>query len=163
MILILAGGGDIEQKLRKLVRDMGLRERIVFRGRLTPDVLFPITCAADAGISLEEDLGLSYRYALPNKIFDYIQAGVPVLCSALPEMSRIVEHYGVGIVTGERDPEKVAKIIRNICFDRGKDFWREALERAAGELCWENESAGYLQLLGECGLAVRGSKTNSTS
>jgi len=163
VILVLAGSGDIEQELRKLVRDTDLRERILFRGRLTPDVLFPITCAADVGISLEEDLGLSYRYALPNKIFDYIQAGVPVLCSALPEMSRIVEHYGVGVVTGERDPEKVATIIRNMCIDRGRDFWREALDRAAGELCWENESAGYLQLLGECGPGLRVSKTNSTS
>jgi len=151
-IFIVVGTGDIEKRLRKMVEEKDLGKRVHFKGRLTPEALFPLTCAADVGISLEEDLGLNYRYALPNKLFDYIQARVPVLCTALPEISRVVDAYGVGISTGERDPQKLAKMIRYIFEERSRGSWREALDRAASELCWENESKIYLQLVEECGI-----------
>ncbi|HER08343.1 MAG TPA: glycosyltransferase [Bacteroides sp.] len=151
-VFLVVGTGDIEKELREAVREKEFGERVYFRGRLSPEALFPITCGADVGISLEEDLGLNYRYALPNKVFDYIQARVPVLCSDLPEMARIVDVYGVGVATGERDPQKLAEIVRHMCSDHGKRSRKKALDRAAGELCWENESRIYLQLLEDCGV-----------
>ena len=151
-VFIIAGTGDIEAELKNLVKEKGLSDRVIFKGRLTPRELVPLTCAADIGISLEEDRGLNYRYALPNKLFDYIQARVPVLCSDLPEMSRIVRTYGVGVATDEREPKRVAAIIRYMLEERSDGAWREALDRAADELCWENESKVYLDLLSQCGI-----------
>ncbi len=151
-VFIMAGCGDIEKELQKLVSEKGLQDKVRFRGRLSPDKLFELTCSADLGISLEEDRGLNYRYALPNKIFDYIQARVPVLCSDLPEMARIVRTYGVGIATEEKEPEKLAGIIRYILKERAGGAWREGLDRAAADLCWENESRIYSEILSECGL-----------
>ena len=119
---------------------------------MSPGELFPLTCAADLGISMEEDLGLNYRYALPNKLFDYIQCRVPVLCSSLPEMSKVVESYGIGVVVRERDPKRMAGTVRYMLKERSTGAWMEALERAAGELCWENESGEYLRLLENCGV-----------
>ena len=137
---------------RKLVKENDLGGKVIFKGRLPPGDLFPITCAADLGISLEEDRGLNYRYALPNKLFDYIQARVPVLCTDLPEISRIVRAYGVGVATDERNPKKLAGIIRYMFGERSEGAWREGLDRAAAELCWENESEEYLALLRDCGI-----------
>ena len=151
-VFVMVGTGDIEGELKTRVKMMGLEDRVIFRGRLSPHRLFPVTCAADLGISLEEDRGLNYRYALPNKLFDYIQARVPVLCASLPEMTRIVRTYGVGISTPERDPEKLARIIRYMLVERTGGAWREALDKAAGELCWEKESGIYLEVLGETGI-----------
>ena len=99
-------------------------------------------------------MGLNYRYALPNKMFDYIQSQVPVLCSKLPEMTRVVESYGIGIATAEKDPEKLAGIIRYMLQERSHGAWREALRTAALELCWENEAKVYLELLKECGVLI---------
>jgi glycosyltransferase involved in cell wall biosynthesis len=151
-VFTIAGTGDIEADLKKKVTDLDLSDRVVFTGRLSPGELYPLTCGADLGISLEEDLGLNYRYALPNKIFDYIQCRVPVLCSALPEMSRIVETYGIGVVVHDRKPERLAGTIRFMLKERASGAWREALDRAAGELCWENESKEYIALLEESGV-----------
>lgn len=151
-VFIVAGSGDIDLELRAKVEEMGLAEKVHFKGRLLPDKLLPLTMSCDLGISLEEDLGLNYRYALPNKMFDYIQCRVPVLCSALPEMTRIVRTYGVGIATEERDPKKLAGIIRYMLEERSKGAWRGALDKAAEELCWENESQVYLDLLNQCGV-----------
>jgi len=149
---VVVGTGDIEDKLKRRVVQNKLGDRVEFRGRMLPEDLVDLTLTADLGISLEEDLGLNYRYSLPNKIFDYIQCRVPVLCSALPEMSRIVDSYGVGISTKERDPEKIAGRIRFMLKERTGGGWMEALDRAALELCWENESAIYLGLLNDCGV-----------
>ena len=151
-VFLVVGSGDIDAALRTMVEEMDLGEKVFFKGRLSPRELFPLTCAADLGISLEEDRGLNYRYALPNKLFDYIQARVPVLCSALPEMARIVNTFGVGITTMENDPRKLAGIIRYMLEERSEGAWREALDQAATELCWENESRVYLELLSVCGI-----------
>jgi glycosyltransferase involved in cell wall biosynthesis len=152
VIFIVAGSGDIEMQLKELVKEEGLEEKVEFKGRMMPGQLIPLTCSCDLGISLEEDLGLSYRYALPNKLFDYVQARIPVLCSALPEMAKIVETFGIGIATGERDPEKLAAIIRYMLDERSSGAWLEALEKAAGDLCWENESKRFEEILEQCGV-----------
>jgi len=149
---VVAGSGDIEKELRQRVAGKDLQDRIEFKGRLKPEELFPLTQSADLGISLEEDLGMSYRYSLPNKLFDYIQCRVPVLCSSLPEMSRIVDTYGIGISTREKDPEKLAGIIRFMLKERAGGAWMNALEMAARDLCWEKESVVYLELLRDCGV-----------
>jgi len=151
-VFIVVGTGDIDQDLRALVKEKGLGEKVHFKGRLLPEQLCPITMSCDLGISLEEDRGLNYKYSLPNKLFDYIQCRVPVLCSDLPEMSRIVRTYGVGVATDERDPKKLAGIIRYMLKERSNGAWMEALNRAADELCWENESQVYLDLLNEYGI-----------
>ncbi len=151
-VFIIAGNGDIDRELKTMVKEMGLKDKVRFKGRLMPEQLYPITMSCDLGISLEEDLGLNYRYALPNKMFDYIQSRVPVLCSALPEMTRIVRTYGVGIATAERDPQKIAGIIRYMLEERSKGAWRGALDKAAEELCWENESLVYLDILNQIGI-----------
>jgi glycosyltransferase involved in cell wall biosynthesis len=152
VLFVVVGTGDIEDDLKRRVAQLNLDDRIEFRGRMMPEELSPLTLSADLGISLEDDLGLNYRYSLPNKIFDYIQSRVPVLCSALPEMSRIIDSYGIGIASKERDPEKIAGIIRYMLKERSGGAWRDALDKAALELCWENESKSYLALLSDCGV-----------
>ncbi|RLD91799.1 MAG: hypothetical protein DRJ29_13605 [Bacteroidetes bacterium] len=150
--LLVVGTGDIEDELKRRVEQKKLSDRVEFKGRMLPEDLRAFTLKADLGISLEEDLGLNYRYSLPNKIFDYIQCRVPVLCSALPEMSRIVDSYGVGIACKVRDPEKLAGRIRYMLKERAGGAWMEALHKAAYEVCWENESIIYLELLNDCGV-----------
>jgi len=150
--LVIVGSGDIEEELKARAEQKNLGDRVDFKGRLMPEELVPLTKSADLGISLEEDLGLNYRYSLPNKLFDYIQCRVPVLCSALPEMSRIVNSYGIGIASRERNPEKLAGIIRYMLKEREGGAWLDALHKAADQLCWENESAVYLELLRDCGV-----------
>ena len=149
---VVVGTGDIEDELKQRVVQSKLSDRVEFMGRMLPEDLLALTLKADLGISLEEDLGLNYRYSLPNKLFDYIQSRVPVLCSALPEMRRIVDSYGVGISSKERDPEKLAGRIRYMLKERSGGAWMEALHRAAEELCWENESIIYLELLNDSGV-----------
>lgn len=150
--LLIVGAGDIEEDLRSLVFEKSLEDKVIFVGRIEPRELVALTDKALLGLSLEEDLGLNYRYALPNKIFDYIQSRIPVLCSNLPEMAKIVESYGIGVAIRDRDPENIARVIRFMLEEHEAGAWEEALENAAQDLCWEKESVQYLAVVKESGV-----------
>ncbi len=140
-VLVLAGNGDIAEPLKQLAEKQGVANQVIFTGRLALEQLAGLTRLADLGLSIEEDLGLNYRFALPNKLFDYIQAGVPVLVSDLPEMRNVVEEYQVGAIAKNHYPEQLAESIRMALFDMGKRaVWKQNLPKAAAELCWEHES-----------------------
>ena len=138
--LIIAGDGDIKLQLEKLVADEKLQTKIKFTGRLPLEELSKLTTTADLGLSIEEDVGLNYRFALPNKLFDYIQAHVPVLVTNLPEMAAIVNYYQIGEITDSLEPEKLAGKINSALFDEPKrQKWKSNLSVAAAELIWEKE------------------------
>lgn len=141
-VLFIVGDGDIRDELQERVFRLKLTDRVVFPGRVPPAQLFSITSQCHLGLSLEEDLGLNYRYALPNKIFDYIQARVPVLCSDLPEMAALISSHGVGEVCRSREPAELAFQMKEMLRDETKRVeWKLYLEEAARQLCWENEES----------------------
>ncbi|MBI5538688.1 MAG: glycosyltransferase [Bacteroidia bacterium] len=137
---VIIGDGDIREHLKELVLSEDVSEKVFFTGKIPLEELREYTMSANLGISLEENMGLNYYYSLPNKIFDYIQAGIPVLASDFPEMKRIVENYNVGKCTLEKDPKMLALIINTMLFDdKAIAVWKENLKKAATELNWENE------------------------
>jgi len=155
VILILVGDGDIRKSLKKKVAENNLLEKIYFLGKIPFEKMPGITKLADAGISIEEDLGLNYRYAMPNKLFDYIQAGIPVLVSDLPEMRKVVDSYKIGIVLDNREKEYISKSINTLLFDETKrSEWKAGLEKAATDLCWEKEEFKLLEIYFQAGLSL---------
>ena len=138
-ILVIIGSGDIEIKLLQQIRVLDLDEKVKLISKITPKELQELTPLADLGISIEENFGLNYKFALPNKLFDYIQAKVPVLISDLLEMKNIVQKYGVGEIVKDRNPEKLAIQITAI-LQKNNDYYSSNLENASQELTWENES-----------------------
>ena len=137
-IFWIAGDGPIRKELEQLVKELNLSEKVYFFGNLNPTVLKTITPFAEVGISLEENLGISYQYALPNKVFDYFQARVPILSTYLPDIKATVEKYQVGRVIQKHDEKHIAEEL-NIILKEGKAHYDSHLKNAALECCWENE------------------------
>jgi len=147
--LIIAGTGDLDRTLRQQASERKL-QNVEFTGKLAPEVLRELTRKAHLGISVEEDLGLNYRYALPNKLFDYIQARIPVVVSDLPEMRAVVEGYDIGLITPSHDPEILAVIFKKALTNQVlRQRWSENLETAAAELTWEKEQEVIKQIFGK--------------
>ncbi len=136
---VIIGTGDIEDELKTLAHEQKLGSRVWFLGAVPFYELPYYTQKADIGISLEENTGLNYYYALPNKLFDYIQAKIPVLCSNMKEMATLINHYNIGEITETLDPQIIAKKIKSI--KANDNIWQKNLDKAAEELCWENETA----------------------
>lgn len=148
--LLIAGAGYLENELKDLVLSNGLSDKVNFLGLVRPEELVNITAQADLGLSLEESQSLNYKYALPNKLFDYIQAGIPVLIANLPEMAAIVNKYKVGKIISGHDPRDIAEAFKEMLFNETlREEWKSNLEIAASELCWENEEAKLFEIYHE--------------
>jgi len=145
--LIIAGSGDIEkQLLQKRINDK-LEEQVVFLGRLDKKELDSYTRKAMVGFSLEENLGLNYYYALPNKIFDYIQSETPVIASALPEMEKMINKHKVGICIKDRTENNIADAVKKI--ETNYDQYLNACRKAKGYLHWENQEEKLISIYKE--------------
>ncbi|HBH49173.1 MAG TPA: glycosyl transferase group 1 [Bacteroidales bacterium] len=143
----IIGQGDILNRLKNLVVELGLEDRVIFFGRIRLDDLWKYTQKAHIGISLEEDLGLNYRYSLPNKLFDYIQSRIPVIVSDLPEMRKLVEKFQIGEILRNRTPESLASLVEKIKGDKSaQTVYQQKLELAARELCWQREEEKLIKL-----------------
>ncbi|HNY02620.1 MAG TPA: glycosyltransferase [Bacteroidales bacterium] len=147
-VMVIAGTGDRYESLQQFVSEQGLEGKVRFLGQVPFQDLHRITLTADLGLSIEKDVSLNYHYCLPNKFLDYIQARVPVLVSPLPEMQSIVEQYRIGEFIDSHEPEKLAARIDDMLSHPERlAAYRDNLETAAAELCWEKEEPKLLALL----------------
>src|SRR4051794_20244524 len=135
-----------EDGLRARVEAAGVRERVHFLASVPLDRLLAYTADADVGVSLLQDTCENHRLALPNKVFEYVVAGVPVLASDLPELRRLVEAHGIGWTAPPGDPLAVAERLRAALDERGDPGRAERLRRAAAALSWEREQHRLLAL-----------------
>ncbi|WP_456463186.1 glycosyltransferase [Lutibacter sp.] len=136
--LKIIGDGPFKSKIKEKIIQFNVNDKVKLFGNMEPEELFPITQNATLGISLEENLGLSYRYSLPNKLFDYIQAKTPVVATYLPEIKQVVKNYQIGEIIENHSPNEIAKTINNV-LKNGKSFYQYPLEKASKELIWENQ------------------------
>ena len=145
--LILAGSGDVIPLLKEKVIKLGLSERIKFFPGMKWSELMRLTKSADAGLSLEKNTNINYRYSLPNKLFDYISAGIPVITGNLPEIGKIVESYDCGLIIPGITAAEISKAIIAL---RDNPELRKRLKQnsvnAFVELNWNNEQEKVISL-----------------
>lgn len=111
--ILFVGYGPLTEKL---VGIAATNKNVHVLPAVKPDEVSSITAAADVGVSLIEDLCLSYHYSLPNKVFEYLHGGIPVLVSDLPEMSALIDKYACGWKI-PLDTGQVKLKIDSICLD----------------------------------------------
>ena len=100
---------------------------------------------ANAGIISSRNVCESYYLCLPNKMFEYIQAGLPVLCSEFPEMKNIIQHYHVGLTFNPDNPIHIANKINEIFFNEDIYIgYCDASIKAAKILNWNSEQDALL-------------------
>lgn len=137
--LFIVGNGTVLPQLKKMSAEMHLQDRITFVPRQTPENLFNYTSLADMGMAIDTDQSANLRFSLPNKIFDYIKAGLPMVVSNLVERARIVRQYKVGTIAESVTPEALAAAVKELSDPELLAQCRENCKTAARELTWENE------------------------
>jgi glycosyltransferase involved in cell wall biosynthesis len=140
-VLLIVGGGDVIDLLKEKAGKPELKDKIIFKPRLPYDELMQYTVNADLGLTLDKSNNLNYRFSLPNKLFDYIKAGIPVLASDLIEIRTIIEKYEIGDFISGHTPQKIASKVNEIIKNKEKlERWKANTAKASEELNWEKES-----------------------
>lgn len=159
--LVVAGDGDVLAQESRRATALPWHDRVEFLGRVQPDRLRDLTATADLGLCLLEDMGLNYRYSLPNRIADFANAGVPVLATDFPEIRRTLEEYRTGTLAEPLPREKEGKAYEQYISRLAETiretlrYWdtlppdecRRRFERAGEELNWQHEKHFLLNAL----------------
>ena len=144
--LLIIGGGDALPELKRLAAHYQLDEKVRFFEKMPYEEMMRYTFAADIGFSLDKSDNLNYKFSLPNKIFDYAMAGLPMITSDLPEVSKFVREHDIGLVVSEVTPEKIAEAVNGL-IDKSSELKRlkENASLMRKRLSWENEFIPILE------------------
>jgi len=144
--VVFMGHGSLAEKVRE---EAGIHPNIHYLPPVPPRDVLSYAVGADVGLCLIENTCLSYYFSLPNKLFEYILAGVPVLINDFPEQRKIVEAYECGWVAPEADDQLASLIDSLSSIEIGGKKAGTAI--ALEHLDWRNERAKvqstYEQLL----------------
>lgn len=148
-VLIFVGDGDVIPKLKGIVKSKKIEDKVLFFPKQPYEKLMNFTLHSDLGLSLDKGSNINYKLALPNKIFDYIHAGIPVLVSNLIEIKKIVNTYQVGSVVENHSPTEIADHIKKILFDEQlQTKLRLNCKKASENLNWKNETKVLASIYG---------------
>jgi glycosyltransferase involved in cell wall biosynthesis len=139
--LLIVGGGDVESELHNLVQIKQLSDKVKFAGLVEPSILKMITPKAKLGFSIELPSNDNYRFCLPNKLFDYLQAGIPTIAYEHSEIKKLFNQYQVGLLVQSHDPKDLAnRVIQLVNNSTLLMQLQEQIQFAKIEFSWEKES-----------------------
>ena len=140
-VLYIIGSGDVIEILKGKIEVFNLEKKVFMLPKMPYLELMKYTQIADLGISLDKNTNLNYELSLPNKIFDYIQAGIPLLVSNRKIIKEIVLNNNIGKVIDTHNPKEIATAISKVFEDQQQyDSWCQNLVKVAKDYNWETES-----------------------
>jgi len=144
-VIVYLAHGEWKERLAARIRDLGLEDRAFLFGPVPYDQLLRYTAGAEVGLALQEPFGENHLRARPNKVFEYIMAGIPVVASDFPPLRKAIVDHGVGLVADVEDLDDIVRKVERLVTDRR--LYEEMVEncrRASQEFNWEIEEAIYL-------------------
>ncbi len=154
IVLVLMGNGSPETllQLEALIASEGVAERVKIIPAVSYQELLSWTASADIGLIVySPDYSLNVRLCLPNKLFEYLMAGLPVLASQLDAVSAVLTAHDCGQVVSSLAPAAIALAVNNMLEKRDAliQMRHNALRAAREEFLWEKESQKLVQLYSE--------------
>ena len=141
ILLLIVGNGDAIPRLKEMTSSNNLSDKVKFIPRIPYEQMMQYTMNSDLGLSVDKPTSLNYEFSLPNKIFDYIQADIPLLVSNLIEVAAIVNKFEIGEIIQNVEPVEIASVVK--IFQDNTDITekiKENLKKASIELNWENDA-----------------------
>ena len=138
--LCIVGKGDVIDKLKHRCKKNDLLNKVIFVNTLPYNEMMQYTLNADIGVSLDKDNNINHKFSLPNKIFDYIKAEIPILASNLIEVSNIISTYQVGYTISEISSKSILNGLNIVLKTKEESYLKDRFKHAINDLNWEKES-----------------------
>lgn len=145
VVAVFMGYGELAIDIQNIAVH---QNNIFFFPAVPPDVVLDYTASSDFAISLIENTCLSYYYCMPNKLFEYAMAGLPVLVSNMKDMAAIVTKNGMGAVIDDYSARGINQAIDKF-LSQDLEKMRTNAYRVACENSWEIQEARMLAAYGK--------------
>ena len=147
--LLIIGSGDVIQQLKENVVKLSLQNKVKFIDKIPVIELRHYTSNSNLGVTIDKDSNMNYHFSLPNKVFDYMHAGIPILASNLPEIAKIVNDYHIGTFIENHEPQHIAHQIKS--FLNSDDYlkYKGNTVIASIENNWQTEKQKLIKLINE--------------
>ena len=148
-LLLFVGRGTVIEKLKRMVNELKLENKVMFIGVLPYHQMMNYTRQSYLGLIFEKvDFTDEHNFALPNRFFDYVKAGIPVLSTKAIEIKALIERYNIGTFVDNLNPAHLAEKIMQISEDASSyNCWKSNTAKAASDLCWENEEKKLIEFM----------------
>ncbi len=148
-LLLIIGSGDVIHQLKEEVVKLNLQNTVKFMDKMPAAELRHYTAVADLGATVDKDTNMNYHFSLPNKIFDYMHAGIPVLASRLPEIEHVITQFNIGIFIENHDPRHIATQIETFLTSTNYSICKSNTAQAAQHYNWKQEKQKLIDLFNE--------------
>ena len=143
----LIGEGDLEEELHRLIESNQLQKGVQLKGKVGWEILLLETQKARAGLVLFEPRSENYTYASPNKFFEYVMAGTPVIASAIPTFKDFNQEFEVAILVDPSNIEEISKAIQTLLTQKEKwGTYHQNCLKAREIWNWEAQEQTLLKL-----------------
>jgi len=137
LVLVLLGYGDLFEFMKKENK----KNNIYFKNAVNIDLYMKYICSADYGIHILDNSCLNHEYALPNKIFEYTMASLPIIVSDLKEMRQFVIKQKIGVVLKKETIKSLIDSINNLIKMPKPNF-----QKVNKIYCWEKQEEVLVNL-----------------
>ena len=143
--LMIIGGGPLLQEIKDIVENRNLQNKIKVLGKIHSQELYKFTNIADCGINLLDEINLSKKFTTATKMFEYFQAGIPIICSDIVENKNIFKQFEAGILTRNEVIELRENIIKMSKSSNIEKYKMNSL-KASKEYYWERQESILFKL-----------------
>jgi glycosyltransferase involved in cell wall biosynthesis len=147
IVILIVGDGPLMSPLKKKVQKYSIENKIIFCGLVPFNELSAYTALADFGLTVIDGKGMSYYHALPNKLFEYIQAGIPVIGSNYPEIEKIILGEKIGLTVNPNSTPKLEAALRKLIAPEYFPLFKENVNKIKDKYTWEKESERYMDIV----------------
>lgn len=148
-LLLIIGSGDVIHLLKEKVIALQLQTKVRFIDKMPASELRHYTANSNIGVTIDKDTNLNYHFSLPNKVFDYMHAGIPILASKLPEIVHLINTYHIGTFIESHQPQHIAKQLSDFLTSADYEICKLNTQLATKENNWETEKQQLIQLIHE--------------
>jgi glucosamine--fructose-6-phosphate aminotransferase (isomerizing) len=140
-VIVFLGYGKYFDELKSRLGGL----HVYFKNAVSVDTYMDYVCSADFGIHVLDDTCLNHEYALPNKVFEYIAAGLPLIVSNLSEMRKLVMENKIGLVLKNNSSHSLEEAVKKMT-SVDRDKFKQNLRKAAKTYTWENQEKALINL-----------------
>lgn len=156
LVIVLLGDGSERKRLMRLAKRLGLAEAVRFHAAVRPESLMEHTASADLGVVPYLGTSENTRLCTPHKLFEFVQAEVPVIAHNLPELARIIAGEGLGWIDDMSCAEAIGTAIKKWFDHYQPSFDRATFSDAKGRYCWEAQERTLYQVYEQLGVFASG-------